>query len=244
MDSGAISQLAVLGISYSNTHPYFAPMNLKSCLINIYIALKTLQIKMLPTEELKDALIDTFIKFNGACNFVSRIAFEKKPLNKVFLQRIVYKGIREKFGISAQLGVRAIAKAVETYKVNVSPSVESAYGIIFLGYDTTPVDPGICSLFPQGMDEGRKLENVVYLELLRRGKEVYYYRERDEVDLMVRGEGLIEVSLRYGNSHVERLKRAMESLNLKEEVLITWDEERDLDDVKVIPAWRWLSCGR
>lgn len=80
--------------------------------------LKTLQIKLLPDEEQKDILIDTFIRFNEACNFVSRIAFDKKLFNKVFLQRIVYKDIRERFGLAAQLAVRVIAKVVETYKVD------------------------------------------------------------------------------------------------------------------------------
>jgi len=78
--------------------------------------LKTLQIKLLPNEQQKGAIIDTFIKFSEACNFVSKIAFERKLFNKVFLQRIVYKDIREKFGLSAQLAVRVIAKVVETYK--------------------------------------------------------------------------------------------------------------------------------
>ncbi|MGC8645869.1 MAG: RNA-guided endonuclease TnpB family protein, partial [Thermoplasmata archaeon] len=80
--------------------------------------LKTLQIKLLPDEEQRNILIDTFIRFNEACNFVSRIAFDKKLYNKVFLQRIVYKDIREKFSLSAQLAVRVIAKVVETYKVD------------------------------------------------------------------------------------------------------------------------------
>ena len=78
--------------------------------------LKTLQIKLLPNEQQKGAIIDTFIKFSEACNFVSKIAFERKLFNKVFLQRIIYKDIREKFGLSAQLAVRVIAKVVETYK--------------------------------------------------------------------------------------------------------------------------------
>jgi len=83
-----------------------------------YKMLKTLQIKLLPNEQQRDALIDTFIKFSEACNFVSKIAFEKKLFNKVFLQRIVYRDIREKFGLSAQLAVRVIAKVVETYKTD------------------------------------------------------------------------------------------------------------------------------
>jgi len=78
--------------------------------------LKTLQIKLLPNEQQKDALRETFIKFNQACNFVSKTAFERKLFNKVFLQRTVYKDIREKFCLSAQLAVRVIAKVVDTYK--------------------------------------------------------------------------------------------------------------------------------
>jgi len=42
---------------------------------------------------------------------------------------------------------------------------------------------------------------------------------------------------------VERLKRAIKSLNLKEGVLITLDEEKDLNDAKMIPPWRWLSLS-
>jgi IS605 OrfB family transposase len=78
--------------------------------------LKALQIKLLPNAEQKLCLIDTFMAFNDACNFVSRIAWEQKLFNKVFLQRIVYKDIREKFGLAAQLAVRVISKVVETYK--------------------------------------------------------------------------------------------------------------------------------
>ena len=79
---------------------------------------KTLQIKLLPDDDQKQAIIDTFTRFNEACNFVSRIAFERKLFNKVFLQRIVYRDIRERSGLAAQLAVRVIAKVVETYKVD------------------------------------------------------------------------------------------------------------------------------
>ena len=80
--------------------------------------LKALQIKLLPNDEQRQTLIDTFIKFNDACNFVSKIALEKKLFNKVLLQKIVYREIREKFGLAAQLAVRVIAKVVETYKAD------------------------------------------------------------------------------------------------------------------------------
>ena len=80
--------------------------------------LKTLQIKLLPTCDQKDILLDTFKKFNEACNFVSKIAWDNKIYNKISLQRLVYYDIRNKFGLAAQLTIRVIAKVVDTYMVD------------------------------------------------------------------------------------------------------------------------------
>ena len=77
--------------------------------------LKTLQIKLLPTCDQKDILLNTFKKFNEACNFVSKIAWDEKIYNKISLQKLVYYDIRNKFGLSAQLAIRVIAKVVDTY---------------------------------------------------------------------------------------------------------------------------------
>ena len=107
--------------------------------------LKTLQIKLLPNDEQKQALIDTFVAFNEACSFVSKIAFEKRLFNKVFLQRIVYREIREKFGLAAQLAVRVIAKVVETYKVDKTVFHE------FKNFGSIVYDPRILSF--KGLDE-------------------------------------------------------------------------------------------
>jgi predicted 3-demethylubiquinone-9 3-methyltransferase (glyoxalase superfamily) len=51
---------------------------------------------------------------------VAEKAFElhtanKIELQKIVLQKIVYHEIRDKFGISAQMAVRAISKACEAY---------------------------------------------------------------------------------------------------------------------------------
>ncbi|WP_229795830.1 RNA-guided endonuclease TnpB family protein, partial [Actinoplanes campanulatus] len=44
------------------------------------------------------------------------MAFEQRTANKIFLQKIVYADLRAEFGLSAQMAVRAIAKACEAYK--------------------------------------------------------------------------------------------------------------------------------
>ncbi len=80
--------------------------------------LKTLQIKLLPDDNQKNILLDTFRQFNEACNFVSKIAWDNKIYNKISLQKLVYYDIRNKFGLSAQLTIRVIAKVVDTYMVD------------------------------------------------------------------------------------------------------------------------------
>ena len=107
--------------------------------------LKTLQIKLLPNNEQKQTLVDTFIAFNKACDFASRIAFDRKLFNKVFLQRIVYRDIRDKFGLAAQLAVRVIAKVVETYKADRRIFHE------FSDFGSIVYDPRILSF--KGVDE-------------------------------------------------------------------------------------------
>lgn len=51
--------------------------------------LKTLQIKLLANEDQKQVLIDTFIKFNDACNYVSAIVWDRRIFNKILVQKIV-----------------------------------------------------------------------------------------------------------------------------------------------------------
>ncbi|QRF75817.1 putative transposase [Thermoplasmatales archaeon] len=107
--------------------------------------LKTLQIKLLPDDNQKVILTDTFRQFNDACNFVSEIAWNRKIFNKVLLQKIVYHDIRDKFGLASQLAIRVIAKVVETYKTDKAIFHE------FREYGSIVYDQRILSF--KGMDE-------------------------------------------------------------------------------------------
>jgi len=78
--------------------------------------MQTLKVKLDTTTEDSRALLETMHQFNAACNYVAEKAFELHTANKIKLQKIVYYNIREKFGISAQMAVRAISKACEAYK--------------------------------------------------------------------------------------------------------------------------------
>jgi IS605 OrfB family transposase len=64
----------------------------------------------------KKRLLDTMEAFNAACDDIAATCFKEKSASKFLIQQLVYHDIREKYGLSAQLVIRAIAKTCEAYK--------------------------------------------------------------------------------------------------------------------------------
>jgi len=81
---------------------------------------QTLTIKLHPTPEQFNILKETMEAFNEACNSISEIAFQTKTFNNWQLHHLVYRDIRQKFKLSAQMTVRAISKVADAYKVTKS----------------------------------------------------------------------------------------------------------------------------
>lgn len=76
----------------------------------------TLPVKLAPTPKQHAVLLATMRRFNAACDAIAETAFKERCANKVTLQKLVYYSIRRDFGLSAQMTIRAISKAVEAYK--------------------------------------------------------------------------------------------------------------------------------
>jgi len=76
------------------------------------------QVKLLPTPEQADALRRTLEQANAACRFVSDTAWETKTFRQYDLPHKCYQAVREQFGLSAQVAVRAIAKVADAYKLD------------------------------------------------------------------------------------------------------------------------------
>jgi len=95
--------------------------------------MQTLKVKLEATPEQYQALLKTMHQFNAACNFVAEKAFELHTANKIELQRVVYHQIREQFGISAQMAVRAISKVAEAYKrdKSIKPEFDQDGAVIY-----------------------------------------------------------------------------------------------------------------
>ncbi|MEE9390239.1 MAG: ATP-binding protein [Candidatus Aminicenantaceae bacterium] len=103
-------------------------------------------------------------------------------------------------------------------------------------------------------NRGRILENLVFLELRRRGFHVFYYKTAGghEVDFLLKDNGewkLIQVC--YDLSHIEtfnREKKALLSglgeLGLETGIILTQHEKREEKTkdytIKIMPVWEWL----
>jgi len=78
----------------------------------------TAQIQLLPTPQQAAALRQTLQQANAACQFVSRTAWEQHTFRQYDLHHLCYRDVREQFGLSAQVAVRAIAKVAQAYKLD------------------------------------------------------------------------------------------------------------------------------
>ncbi len=76
----------------------------------------TIQLQLLPTTSQKSELLTTMERFNEAATFAAKVGFEAGVFGQVKIHHLAYHAIRERFGLTAQMAVRAIAKAVECFQ--------------------------------------------------------------------------------------------------------------------------------
>jgi IS605 OrfB family transposase len=76
----------------------------------------TLQLQLLPAADQKPVLLATMERFNEAATFAAKLAFEHGVFSQPSVHKLAYREIRDRFGLSAQMAVRAIGKAVECFK--------------------------------------------------------------------------------------------------------------------------------
>jgi len=116
------------------------------------------------------------------------------------------------------------------------------------------IDPAFNQIigFNFSANSGKNLENMVFIELKRRGKEIYYFANRGECDFLIK-EGnkivqAIQVCYVLNDSNRERelngLLASMEEFKLKEGLIVTLDQEEEIKagNKKIIikPIWGLL----
>ncbi len=116
------------------------------------------------------------------------------------------------------------------------------------------IDPGLRNIvsFKFSEDMGKLYENVVFLELYRRGEEVYYHKGKYECDFVVkRGETIAQAfQVCYSLTEHNRVREiagmleAMHEFKLSEGTIIT-DEMETVEmhgekSIRYVPLWKWL----
>ncbi len=106
-------------------------------------------------------------------------------------------------------------------------------------------------------DHGRVLENIVFLELKRQSKEIYFHKLTKECDFLVRDGYKISATIQVCASlknketrqrEINGLLEAMNAYDLQEGLIITEDEKEHIEEIyqskhfkiEVIPCWQWL----
>jgi len=113
--------------------------------------------------------------------------------------------------------------------------------------------------FQVSPNSGRLMENVVFIELIRRGHVpndgIFYYKTRNnkEVDFILRNgtkvEGLIQVCMDINSEGARKreqgaLLEASEELGCSRLIILTWDTQAQESvkgkEIEIVPLWKWL----
>ncbi|MCF2140123.1 MAG: ATP-binding protein [Candidatus Lokiarchaeota archaeon] len=101
-------------------------------------------------------------------------------------------------------------------------------------------------------DHGRMLENLVFQELKRRNKKIFYFKENGECDFVIKEKEkitlAIQVCYELNENNMKRefdgLIEALIKFNLNEGLILTYDDEDEVkyENKKIIikPVWKWI----
>lgn len=173
-----------------------------------------------------------------------------------FTKEASYNTLKNILGIKTTMSVRSyIGFLEETYLVfelfKYDYSLKKQY---ISDKKLYVVDNGIrnATAFYFSDDRGRLLENLVYIELKRRGKNLYYFKDKSECDFLVQEKDTIvqaiQVTQKVDQTNEKRefdgLLNSFGRLKIKKGLILTenQDETRIINNKKIIirPIWKWL----
>ncbi len=102
--------------------------------------------------------------------------------------------------------------------------------------------------FKFSKDEGKLAENLVFLELKRQNKEIYYWQGKNEVDFVIKeiDGSLTAINVTYTDKihqrEIQGLKEFKDQYSdeVKRLLIITKNIEKQENMIKYIPIWKWL----
>lgn len=119
---------------------------------------------------------------------------------------------------------------------------------------TYAIDTGLLSAieFSMSSNFGKLLENAVLLELVKAGKEVFYYKNKTECDFVVMSKDgkLLPIQVAWQMNDTTTRKRELRAINevcndlsLENALIITFEEKEKLEineiQVEIVPFYEW-----
>jgi uncharacterized protein len=169
------------------------------------------------------------------------------------------------------MSLRSLSKMVEIKNLATLKQIMNSFEQAFLYFSTNKfdysikkqilnpkktycIDNGFATTmgFRFSKDKGNFLENLAAIELKRRNKEIYYFREKNECDFVIKEKlkikGAIQVCYDLNDNNKKReikgLLNALNKFKLKKGLILTYDQEdiinKDNKTIIVEPVWKWL----
>ena len=173
--------------------------------------------------------------------------------------------------ISNEVSLRALSKTIQIKNLSTLKSILESFENSFLFFFVNKfdfsvrkqiqnprkvycIDNGFITEigFRLSENKGKILENLVFIELKRNGKEVYYLSEKKECDFVIRNGAkineAIQVCYEFNNNNRERelggLLEVLKRFNLKKGLILTYNQEDELNienkRIFIKPVWKWI----
>jgi len=103
-------------------------------------------------------------------------------------------------------------------------------------------------VFGDKKNEGRKLENIVFIELKKKVGKIYFFKGKFECDFVVPSKQAIQVVWELNEENRKReingLIEAMRYFKIKKGTIFTYNQEEEMKEdkykIQVTPIWKWL----
>jgi uncharacterized protein len=97
-------------------------------------------------------------------------------------------------------------------------------------------------------DEGKLAENLVFIELVRSGSALFYWKKKGEVDFVIKNpdNSLSAINVCYTDTIPEREYEALQEFYgefgkaVRERIILTRDRAGEENEISSIPLWNWL----
>ncbi|MEM4397073.1 MAG: ATP-binding protein [Candidatus Woesearchaeota archaeon] len=157
--------------------------------------------------------------------------------------KISYNLLGKSFGVTDDTISTYISYMIDAFLISKVPfftySLKKRHGVIYLP-KFYALDNGLISISNISKNFGRKLENAIFLKLFSKGKEIFYYSEKNEVDFIFDNNA---INVTFDNSIKEReilglieFKRKYKKYNL---ILINQNINEE-GEIKKIPYEKFL----